>query len=294
MNREESTQHLGRFMGLYRHLLKAFAQDGCQIPIGDAEFNESDHPRGQPKNAGQFVKGGGSGGQSPGKQTTIPGFQAKKESVEPVLVPVGGGKHMPGILVEDHFGVAIYEGVDHPRRKKGSGKGAPMHKKTEYIRNWLDSRHTQLPQEVMSTIKGICVWDTPNPDDAYWTREYHIPNFESAATAGAGRIHVWKSCPTEELALVLDHEHGHLIAHKFFSQFGGPDYPKEWRGFMVLSGWTSEYAHQSKRLGENFADSWAMYHSDNEELSLGFKKWHPQKAKFIKDFKEEMKGKGDA
>jgi phage-related protein (TIGR01555 family) len=58
----------------------------------DAEFNESDHPRGQPKNAGQFTKGGGGSVEETNKE---PETQTQTPPTEETKISTTGGHKEP-------------------------------------------------------------------------------------------------------------------------------------------------------------------------------------------------------
>ncbi|MDO8630666.1 MAG: hypothetical protein Q7R41_09235 [Phycisphaerales bacterium] len=133
-----------------------------------------------------------------------------------------------------------------------------------------------LPASARTLITRIIVSPGANPDDAYWAKEYKMPNFRAYMSVGTdGVVEVYpqsvktfsdranaflkyylKSDDTMRGALI--HETGHIFAAKNW----GEDYTKgkwvDWR--KAAQGdetWVSKYAQASPH--EDFAETFTAY-----------------------------------
>lgn len=135
-----------------------------------------------------------------------------------------------------------------------------------------------LPASSRALITRIIVSPGANPHDAYWAKEYKMPNFRSSMSASAdGVVEVYprsvktfsdraraclenylKSDDTMRGALI--HETGHIFAAKNW----GEDYTKgKWSDWRKAAegdvAWVSKYAQASPH--EDFAETFTAYAS---------------------------------
>lgn len=69
-----------------------------------------------------------------------------------------------------------------------------------------------LPPDLVKLIKVVNIYDTFNPYDFYWEREYKTADFVSAATGGQGEINIWGSANPNSVGITLNtlaHETAH-------------------------------------------------------------------------------------
>lgn len=134
-----------------------------------------------------------------------------------------------------------------------------------------------LPPASLERVVSVRVDPKQNPDDAYWAKEYKIPNFRSYMTAGAdGNISIYPGRNSQE---VLDgsliHETGHTLSKQLFGENtngGVGDFLKHLFGKTVWNDWKnamkddgispSVYAQQSAASGapdEDFSETLELY-----------------------------------
>lgn len=114
----------------------------------------------------------------------------------------------------------------------------------------------------LARIKDVRVNPRPNSYDVHWAQEYNIPDFHSAATAGAGgliEIYPWRS-PVEQLRLntTMTHEFGHVLSQEVFGT--KPDMPgwQMWHEAIAKDpSSASKYAKKSAE--EDFSETLAVY-----------------------------------
>jgi hypothetical protein len=115
-----------------------------------------------------------------------------------------------------------------------------------------------LPEGQLDTIKQVEASPNPNPDDAYWAKQYKTPGFTSAARGGDGQVTYFPSdVPDNQDSLdgTMNHEGGHTFASEYWKD---PAKKKAWEDAMRSDGRSvSHYADNS--IDEDFAESVLMY-----------------------------------
>jgi hypothetical protein len=79
-----------------------------------------------------------------------------------------------------------------------------------------------LPKAVRDRVDSVKVEPGRNPSDAYWEKEYGIPNFRSYMTAGAdGNINIYPGKASQEvLDVSMVHETGHILSKQVLGETG--------------------------------------------------------------------------
>ncbi|RKG63094.1 hypothetical protein D7W79_40625 [Corallococcus exercitus] len=119
-----------------------------------------------------------------------------------------------------------------------------------------------LPKSSRALVKEVLVEGKPNPDDAYWAKEYNDPNFSSYMTAGAdGVINVYPSKPKQSqdyLDGTMIHETGHTLSMK---TWGSDDSDKRWDGWKaaVKSDGIVPSKYAKASVGEDFGETLQLY-----------------------------------
>lgn len=134
-----------------------------------------------------------------------------------------------------------------------------------------------LPSASLGKVVSVRVDPKQNPDDAYWAKEYKMPNFRSYMTAGAdGNISIYPGKASQE---VLDgsliHETGHTLSKQrfgentdskvgdFFKHLLGRTTWSDWKKAMKHDGISpSVYAQQSAATDapdEDFSETLELY-----------------------------------
>ena len=134
-----------------------------------------------------------------------------------------------------------------------------------------------LPSASLEKVVSVRVDPKQNPDDAYWAKQYKMPNFRSYMTAGAdGNISIYPGRASQE---VLDgsliHETGHTLSKQlfgentdnktgdFFKHLFGKTTWSDWKSAMNSDGISpSVYAKQSAATGapdEDFSETLELY-----------------------------------
>jgi hypothetical protein len=114
-----------------------------------------------------------------------------------------------------------------------------------------------VPGPQLATINQVVASPNPNPDDAYWAKQYKIPNFSSAATGGTSGLTFypqdnWSQAFTDSTMI---HEGGHSYSKSLWSD---AEKKKAWEKAMSSDGRSpSKYADSS--TDEDFSESLVMY-----------------------------------
>lgn len=114
-----------------------------------------------------------------------------------------------------------------------------------------------VPGAQLDNIKQIVASPNPNPDDAYWAKQYNIPNFSSAATGGASGVTFYpQSKWSQEFTdSTMIHEGGHAYSASLWADEGKKT---AWKEAMHKDGRSpSTYADSS--ADEDFSESLVMY-----------------------------------
>jgi len=172
--------------------------------------------------------------------------------------PKQAGKHkFPGDAAESD--AEIYEvevkgrkvKVIMPKSGAPSGKNLPT---VEQIAKSLAA--TPGPQ--LDSMKQVVVSPNQNPSDAYWARQYSIPNFSSAATGGNGGVTFYpKSTPwsQEFTDSTMIHEGGHTYSQELWKE---AQKKTDWEEAIRKDNRPpSNYAKSSP--SEDFSESLVMY-----------------------------------
>jgi hypothetical protein len=115
-----------------------------------------------------------------------------------------------------------------------------------------------LPDGQLDTIKQVEASPNPNPDDAYWAKEYKTKGFRSAARGGNGEVTYFPSdTPDSQDALdgVMNHEGGHTFSHEYWKD---PAKKKAWEDAMKRDGRSVSY-YADNSINEDFAESIEVY-----------------------------------
>lgn len=153
-----------------------------------------------------------------------------------------------------------------------------------------------VPASARQYQKGVAVLRHNNPADAYWAKEYGIPDFKSAATGGDGATIFWNSQP--RVGTVL-HEFGHNLDRALGDGPGMPLHLKEgiWKKTQFFDSETSQFhvdhgfkssiktgheltpgsvkgvtTYGQASLEEDFAESTRLYLQDRHNGYLGYTK----------------------
>jgi hypothetical protein len=114
-----------------------------------------------------------------------------------------------------------------------------------------------VPGPQLDKITQLVASPSPNPDDAYWAKEYNIPNFSSAATGGTSGVTFYPqdNWSQEFTDSTMIHEGGHSYSKDLWSD---ADKKKAWEKAMSSDGKSpSTYADSS--TDEDFSESLVMY-----------------------------------
>lgn len=115
-----------------------------------------------------------------------------------------------------------------------------------------------VPGDQLDSIKEVVVSPNQNPSDAYWAKEYKIPDFSSAATGGPGGVTFYPKKSPWDQAFVDStsiHEGGHAYSLALWKD---PEKKKAWEAAIKKDGRSpSTYADSS--TGEDFSESLVMY-----------------------------------
>ena len=144
----------------------------------------------------------------------------------------------------------------------------------------------RVPASLRQSLTRVELTDKPNPDDAYWAKKYDIPDFQSQATAGGGKITFWSLTPQnaeENLEHGVSHEVGHLVgetarvseSNLFERLFGGqPEkYPEDWPAAMQADGNAVDTGLKVGPEGKNYSES-----SPGEDFAEAFKAYLDSRA----------------
>lgn len=184
-------------------------------------------------------------------------------------------------------------------------------KARHYIQVMLEQL-LKIPPHLRKAIKEIEFTDQRNPYDDYWAKEYNIPDFESAATAGNGKITVWALTDSNADDRIRDsatHEGGHLVGEAvrkaddgpFSSLFGsGERYPKDWDAAVRADNRPVDTGlkvgedgrnYSESSLTEDFAEAFALFTQAKvgEFTPFGsmaivtFRSQYPNRARILED-----------
>ena len=144
----------------------------------------------------------------------------------------------------------------------------------EYILSLLQ----QLPPALQKEVHEINFYDTFNPYDFYWEREYQDHDFYSAATGGDGVVNFWAANQRYSLGL-LAHEIAHTIDRTWAANMGVTGKLSEsalWAqaaqsdyntsGLMGVSEYARTAFNGKGTFVEDFADAIALYYTNPNAL----------------------------
>ncbi|MEZ4726308.1 MAG: WXG100 family type VII secretion target [Caldilineaceae bacterium] len=142
---------------------------------------------------------------------------------------------------------------------KAAGGGASHIHSVEEISKGLAA----LPEANRNLVKQVNVNPGLNPDDAYWAKQYHDPNFRSYMTAGAkGIVDVYptSSATTQDyLDGTMIHETGHIWSNQKWGSDHSNARWNDWKTAMKSDSVSaSRYAQNSP--GEDFSETLQLYH----------------------------------
>jgi hypothetical protein len=173
-----------------------------------------------------------------------------------------------------------YEVEVHGQKKKLiTPKNPPAGKKLPSAEQLASSMGT-VPPDQLDKIPQFVASPNPNPDDAYWAKEYNTPGFSSAATGGASGITFYPqdSWSPEFTDSTMIHEGGHTYSANLWSD---AEKKKAWEKAMKDDGRSpSTYADSSS--GEDFSESLVMYSlSKGTVCEAPAKKLYPNRYKVL-------------
>lgn len=136
------------------------------------------------------------------------------------------------------------------------------------------SEFDKLPVELKCTIKEVNLLDFRNPRDAYWAKQYRMPNFRSFATGGNGTINFYANeihqAAEKELAHTLIHEAGHNLDQKLKKISETHEWLNARDTDFKLGSGVSVSNYGKVHIHEDFAESVAMFVSNPEKLKKEF------------------------
>ena len=139
-----------------------------------------------------------------------------------------------------------------------------------------------VPGPQLDKIAQVVASPNPNPDDAYWAKEYKTPNFSSAATGGASGVTFYPqdSWSQQFTDSTMIHEGGHSYSKNLWSD---EDKKKAWQKAMSSDGKSpSKYADNS--IDEDFSESLVMYSlSKGTGCEATAKQLYPNRYKSLDD-----------
>jgi hypothetical protein len=115
-----------------------------------------------------------------------------------------------------------------------------------------------VPSKQLDNVNTVELSNQPNPDDAYWAKEYKDPNFYSAATGGPGGVTFYpKDTPWDQAFCdsTAIHEGGHAYSGEL------------WKDKKLEDGWKKAIAADKQSPStyadnaptEDFSESLVMY-----------------------------------
>ncbi len=150
---------------------------------------------------------------------------------------------------------------------------------------------SMTPAHLRGELSSIKVNSGQNAADSFWAKEFNMPGFQSAATAGNNTINFYSGTRTINEG-TFNHEMGHLIGQRSARETGSTDVD---RG--VPNGWTAlgqkdgnaiesrhgghshDPAYSTRSVREDFAESWRAYMTARDEGTLAeFRREHPNRA----------------
>lgn len=146
--------------------------------------------------------------------------------------------------------------VDGQKKPLIMPKNPPANNTLPTAQELADSMGT-VPSPQLAKINQVVASPNPNPDDAYWAKQYNIPNFSSAATGGTSGVTFYpqNSWSQEFTDSTMIHEGGHSYSKNLWSN---DDQKKAWEKAMASEGQApSKYADSSTE--EDFSESLVMY-----------------------------------
>jgi|GEM_PF-198477 len=114
-----------------------------------------------------------------------------------------------------------------------------------------------VPGPQLDKMNEVVVSPNPNPDDAYWAKEYNTPNFSSAATGGAPGVTFYPqdSWSQEFTDSTMIHEGGHAYSQDLWKD---DKKKKAWEQAIADDG-QSPSAYSDNASTEDFSESLVMY-----------------------------------
>lgn len=143
--------------------------------------------------------------------------------------------------------------------------------------------YTQVPEHLRSSLKTLHIDKGASPTDEAFAKQYNMPDFKSAATAGNGGISFWHGTQYVQDA-IFHHEFGHVIGQRY-STDGRNLYPDGWEEAIAKDGkQVTDYAKVNPT--EDFAETWWIFVTlkqgrkvDNQPPTLDeFKAQYPHRA----------------
>lgn len=194
---------------------------------------------------------------------------------------------------------------------------------TQLVRRLRDGNHSVdqaiqaidnvLDQVPNGTVKQVNLFKGQNPADAYWAKQYNIPNFTSAATGGDAEVNVYMGRPPSYGT--MRHEVGHNI-ESIAEGYHGVSGTQAWSDAMVSDAGSYPMAKDGKPVrlsnrasaghpptptspkgitnygqsspAEDFAEAFRLYLTDRDLGYLGesrqrFAELFPARAKLIEE-----------
>jgi uncharacterized Zn-binding protein involved in type VI secretion len=172
--------------------------------------------------------------------------------------------------------------VDGHKKKLIMPKNPPKGKNIPTAEQLVASMGT-VPPSQLDQIPEVVASPNPNPDDAYWAKQYKIPNFSSAATGGSSALTFYPTTNawTQEFTdSTMIHEGGHTYSGKLWSDDAKK---KAWeKAISDDKRAPSKYAGSSS--SEDFSESLVMYSlSKGTPCEATAKKLYPSRYKALDD-----------
>lgn len=160
-------------------------------------------------------------------------------------------------------GKTIPISMPHQDPPSATSNGKAFGDRTNHTVATMAKALSELQPETLAVVNTVNLSATPNPEDAFWAEQYHMPGFTSYMTCGAsGDVNVYPMTdgeqPKEDIAETLMHESGHAWSKgRWGEDTSGPGW-KPWRDAAAKDGIpVSGYAESS--MDEDVAETMALY-----------------------------------